>query len=130
MQLRQLAHQNTARAAPEAAATERGGPRWLLTQLSVIAVAAVFMGVDPSTVSTSLAGTFRALNSFLPAHLDPDALWWVANIYMRGLGGPSMGEPMGCRLFMADGRVGGEVVEVATDPGDPHVMLQVNMQPA
>ena len=91
--------------------SQRGGRRWLLTQISLMGIAAVFMGIDPSSITTSLSGTLRALNPWLPAHTDPDAKWLVTNLYMRGLTSGSEEREGWCRLYVADGRTGGQVID-------------------
>ena len=80
----------------------------------MVGITAVFMGVDPSTLPANLAGTIRALNEYLPAHTDPDGSWPVTNLYVRSVEAGEQ-ECEGCDLFVADGKLGGQVVKVKTE---------------
>ena len=127
--LRQAAHRRMATVnCADAAERGRGGRRWTITQISLVGITAVFMGANPSGVATSLSGTLRSLNSFLPGHTDPDAKWTVSNTYIRGLRS-GQEEREGCRLYIADGRTGGQVVEIRTDPLHPLCVIQVDFCP-
>ena len=117
---------------------DAAGPNCGATSLagaSLFHWAALALGVPPEQVMSPLAITYRGLTDWLPAHTDPDLDSMIAHYYLTALHQPfpppalPLPRCLGCELFVASERMGGQVVSVDTEP-QPGRLKMVAFSPA
>ena len=89
---------------------------------------ALFLGLDPTHLHRPLAGSFRKLNRWMPAHRDQDLPTSQPAYYMRSAVSANS-ENDGCCLFLNSETDGGDVAEVSTDPRDHTEAVICNFRP-
>ena len=93
--------------------------------------------VHESMIINTRVGAFRACTESMPAHIDGDSDWPQVNYYVRGGARRSLArgtlqghEMQGCRLFIGQDKIGGQWLEVGTDPREPSMVTMVQFRAA